>query len=79
MHEKKILRKHTFLLRKTEYYNNTKKKLRCLIYKALLHNLQSKYCLHVPINTFDKGLKLMHVGPVLVNSKAVGGKKLRCI
>ena len=30
--------------------------------------------MHIPLNVFDKGLRIMHLGPILVNEKAVVGK-----
>ena len=68
--ESAILRKHQILLRKTELYKNTNKKLRFLFYKFRLSRIQNKYCLHIPINTCGKGLKVMHVGPMFINGKA---------
>lgn len=72
--ESQILLKHILLLRKTEYYTNTGKRWRALIYRTRLIRLQNKYCLHIPINVFDSGLHIMHLGPILVNHKAVVGK-----
>lgn len=57
-------------MRKAEYYTNTSKKLRGIFLKLRLKRLQNKYFLNIPINTFDKGLKLIHLGPRLVNGKA---------
>lgn len=74
--ERDFLWKHNVLLRKTEYYVNTNKKLRGLIYKIFLSIFQNKYSIHIPINTFDEGLKLMHLGPILVNGKVKGGKNI---
>lgn len=72
--ETAILRKHQILLRKTEYYSNTGNKLLALFYKLRLHKLQNLYAIHVPINTCGKGLRIMHVGPVLINAGAVVGE-----
>ena len=30
--------------------------------------------MHIPLNVFDKGLKIMHLGPILVNGSVVAGK-----
>ncbi|NTQ65725.1 serine acetyltransferase [Enterococcus faecium] len=68
--EKDILRKHQILLRKTEYYNNTRKKLRKTIYKIRLIRLQNKYSLHIPLNVCEKGLRIVHLGPIIVNEHA---------
>jgi len=72
--EQHILWKHNYLLRTTEYLYNTKKRIPYLFYKYRLNNLQLKYGIHIPINTCDMGLKIMHIGPILINSKAQIGK-----
>lgn len=74
--EKAVLWKHNKLLRKTEYYINTRKKLRSVLYKMKLYRLQNKYAIHIPPNTFERGLKLMHVGPVLINGNSCCGKDI---
>ncbi len=72
--ERDILRKHQVILRKTEYYINTGKHIKSKIYKIILQRIQNKYGLHIPANTCGKGLKIMHVGPVLINGKATVGQ-----
>ncbi|ERK32157.1 serine O-acetyltransferase [Clostridium intestinale] len=74
--ESDYLWKYNVLMRRTEYYTNTKKKIRSVIYKVLLHRYSNKHQIHIPINTFDKGLKLMHLGPVLVNGRVIAGKDI---
>lgn len=74
--ERSYLWKHNVLLRKTEYYVNTGNKLMGIIYKVLLSRFQIKHQIHIPINTFDCGLKLMHLGPILVNGNVRGGKNV---
>jgi serine O-acetyltransferase len=66
--------KHSKLLRKTEYYVNTKKKFRGILYRFRLERFQNRYCLHIPLNCFEKGLRLVHVGPVLVNPNCAVGE-----
>lgn len=68
--ENAILRKHLRLLRKTEYFANTHKKIRFFISKIRLVNFQCKYSLHIPLNCCQRGFKIMHVGPVLINPNA---------
>ena len=68
--ESAILRKHQIILRKAEYYANTNKKLRFAFYKVRLTKMQCKYSIHIPLNTCGKGLKIMHLGPILINGKA---------
>jgi serine O-acetyltransferase len=69
-----ILRKHAILLRKTEYYINTGKKVLNTIYKMRLNRFQNRYSMHIPVNCCDKGLRIMHVGPILMNSKVTVGE-----
>lgn len=70
------LYKYNVLLRKTEYYINTGKRIRGNLFKILLNRYGNKNHIHIPINTFDKGLKLMHLGPILVNSRVRAGKDI---
>lgn len=72
--ENDVLRKHQIILRKTEFHVNTNHFIRAIIYRAVLLRIQNKYALHVPINTVGKGLKIMHVGPVLINGRATVGE-----
>lgn len=72
--ERDILKKHLVLLRKAEYHTNTNHRIRSLFYRVRLYRLQNKYCLHIPINTCAKGLKIMHVGPILINDNAIVGE-----
>lgn len=72
-----ILYRHLVLLRKTEYYTNTGKKFCAAFYKFRLYTLQNKYCLHIPLNTCDKGLSIAHLGPVIINGNAHLGKNVR--
>ena len=72
--ENQILWKHIALLRKTEYHNNAGNRMLFLFYRLRLRRLQIKYCLSIPRNVFDAGLKIMHLSPVLVNSDARVGK-----
>ncbi|MBQ4528065.1 MAG: serine acetyltransferase [Clostridia bacterium] len=72
--EKAVLWKHNKLLRKAEYCINSRKKIRSIWYRMRLYKYQNKYAIHIPPNTFEMGLKLMHVGPVLVNGNSCCGK-----
>ena len=72
--EKAVLWKHQKLLRKAEYYLNTRKGLLLRLTRFRLLKLQSRYAIHIPLNSCGKGLKLMHVGPVLINKGAVLGE-----
>ena len=72
--ESDILLKHAVLLRKTEYYINTKKPMRAVVYKTRLRLLQNKYSLHISPNNCDIGLHIMHLGPILMNEKVRVGR-----
>lgn len=72
--ERYILCKHVKLLRRTEYHTNCGHRIRKIIYKIRLNRLQLKYSIHVPINSCGRGLKIMHVGSILINGKSRLGK-----
>ncbi|MCR5576399.1 MAG: hypothetical protein K6F56_05265 [Oscillospiraceae bacterium] len=69
-----ILRRHIVLLRRTEYYTNTGRRLLAAFYHARLMKFQNRYCLHVPVNSCGKGLWIAHVAPVLLNGNATVGE-----
>lgn len=75
--EDAVLRRHQILLRRTEYYLNSGKKIRGYFYKMLLLRFQNKYCLHIPINCCGKGLRIMHVGPILMNGSVTIGENCK--
>ena len=68
--ERRILWKYNYILRHAEYHYNAKNRVRYLLYRMRLARLQCKYGVHIPINTCGKGLKIMHLGSILVNSNA---------
>ncbi|MBQ4156469.1 MAG: serine acetyltransferase [Clostridia bacterium] len=72
--ENQTLMKFNIFLRKAEYYHNTGNKLLAKYYKFRKNRYGLKYGMQIPINVFDKGLHIMHVGPVLVNEFAKVGK-----
>ena len=72
--EAAILKRHQILLRKSEYCLNTGKKIRALIYKTKLRKLQTKYSLHVPFNCCGRGFHIVHLGPILMNTKVSIGE-----
>lgn len=72
--ESDVLRKHQLILRKAEYYTNTGRKILSLFYRVRLSWIQNKYGIHIPINTCGKGLKVMHVGPILLNGNVSVGE-----
>lgn len=72
--ENSLLRRHQILLRKTEYHMNTKHRILAAIYKFRLYKFQNRYELHIPLNCCDKGLRIMHLGPILMNNRVTVGK-----
>ena len=72
-----ILRKHQYLLRKAEYYTNTGKRIRMALCRMRLNMIQNKYCIHIPLNCCGKGLRIMHIGPILINGRAVIGENCK--
>ena len=75
--EAAVLRRHQILLRKTEYYTNTNRRIRSLIYKLRLHRFQIRHCLHISLNCCGKGLRIMHVGPILMNGNVTIGENCK--
>lgn len=69
-----ILRRHQILLRKTEYYINSGNRLLAKLYKMRLFQFQIKHGVHVPPNTFGRGLRVMHLGEIHVNDKVRAGE-----
>ncbi len=73
--EKAIIYKFQRRLRKTEYYYNSNKKLRYILSLMILNKkFRNKYSLHIPLNTCGKGLRIMHLGSILINGNAKLGK-----
>lgn len=75
--EEDILWHLIVLLRYTEYFMNTNKRLRSTLAKILLYRYENRYQIHVPPNTCGKGLSIAHVGLIVINSKASIGENTR--
>lgn len=70
--------KFEICLRKLEYYTNVKKKkILYLITKYRYHKLSVKCNFYIPVNVFDKGLSIGHIGPIIINDYAKIGKNCR--
>lgn len=69
------------VLRYTEYYNNCKNKWYHRIPKKIINiryqRLCNKYQWTIPINVFDSGLSIIHIGPIVVSGDARIGKNCR--
>lgn len=72
--ENNIIWKIQKRLRKTEYFLNTNKKFRYYFSLIKYRRLSIKYQINIPLNTIDVGLKIMHLGPILINGNARIGK-----
>lgn len=73
-YETSILWKFQKRLRYTEYCLNTHKQLLYYINLKWLNHYRNTYGLHIGLNVFDEGLKIMHLGPILTNQDARVGK-----
>lgn len=73
--ERAILQKYQRTLRTLEYHMNTHHRVRTLWYHIRLSYLQNRYLIHIPPNTCGKGLRIQHVGPILINGDARLGEK----
>lgn len=72
-----VIRRHMVLLRKTEYYLNTGKRLRAKLYFMRLTKLQMRYGMYFPPNTCGKGLYISHVNTGGVNPNSSVGEYCR--
>lgn len=72
--EKNIIWRYQKYLRKWEYHYNLHHAIRSLLFKAKCLKLGYKYGFSISVNCFDAGLKIMHLGQILVNSNAHVGK-----
>lgn len=74
---RKIL-KYLKLYRKTEYYHNCHKdRIRTYFLDQILHYYSIKYGFHIPINIIDKGLVIIHIGPIYIHKDVKIGKDLK--
>lgn len=65
------------LLRVTEYYYNSGKKIRYFIHRRQKNKLGALLGIHIEHNVFDKGLIIYHFGSIIVNKNARVGKNCR--
>lgn len=61
-------------LRKYEYYLNTNKTIRKLLFQIKLKKYTSKYQIILPPNVFEKGLFIDHLVPLVVNTHSKVGE-----
>ncbi len=73
--------KYEILLRKCEYYKNCKRNpISKIIFNYLKykkHKLGVKCGFSIPLNVFEEGLSIAHIGTIVVNSGAHIGKNCR--
>lgn len=70
--------KYQILLRKLEYYSNTRKnKILRAFYSFRFHNISLKLGFSIPINIFGPGLSIAHYGTIVVNDNASVGENCR--
>lgn len=77
LYESQIIAKYLILLRKTEYHINCDHKIREFFYLLRLKRKQCRYGIHIPVNVFDKGLSIAHLGTIVINGNAQVGKDCR--
>lgn len=69
------------LLRYTEYRYNCKTKFYNKIFNKLslikYTRFSNKFGISIPINVVDEGLTIVHIGPIIISSKAKIGKNCR--
>jgi len=65
------------ILRYTEYYSNKRMRIQSAIHRYRLKQLSVKYGFSIPLNVFDAGLAIVHLGPVIVSPYAKVGKNCR--
>ncbi len=74
LNEQAIIWKYQRKLRIWEYHVNNHHKLRTLFYKTTCTKLGRKYGISICPNCFDVGLRIVHLGSILVNSETKVGK-----
>ena len=70
--ESSLIWKYVCRLRYEEYHYNSKHKIRYLFFHFLKTKLGRKLGFSIGINCIDEGLKIMHIGSILINSKHIG-------
>ena len=72
-----VIRRHMVLLRKTEYYINTNRKLLAKLYGFRLKRLQDRTGMHFTPNACGKGLYIAHAHLCGMNGNATVGEYCR--
>jgi len=74
--EKDYIWRFQWLLRHLEYYTDCNHKIKRAIFSVLYNRASIRLGLSIPINTCGKGLKIMHIGHILINGKASLGENV---
>lgn len=74
--EQDVIWKYQWILRHTECYKNTGRHVMFALFNVWHKRMSTKYGIHIPVNTCEEGLKIMHTGPILINRKAKVGKNV---
>lgn len=69
-HEPAVIWRFQRRMRITEYHYNTGHKLRYVWNFFLFNHARNRYGFQIGLNTCGKGLKLMHLGSILINKNA---------
>lgn len=64
------------ILRKCEYYTNRREVFR-YFYKLKLKSIENRFNVRIPLNVFDIGLQIPHLGPIIVHPRTRIGKNCR--
>lgn len=65
-------------LRQAEYYTNKKKSSPLAIWARFrLKRIQNRYGVHLPLNVFDKGISIAHLGSIVINAETRIGQNCR--
>ena len=72
--ESRVLWKFVYTLRCAEYHKNVNHKVRYNIWRLMLRRMQTKYQMWIPENVCSRGLKIIHLGNVLISTNAEIGE-----
>lgn len=76
-HKHSLELKYLKILRHAEYHFNLNHRIRYAIWHLKLHIISNKYLTYIPINVFDSGLSISHLGCIYISNSTVGGKNVR--
>ena len=68
--EQSLIWYYQMCLRKYEFHLNKKHRFRKMLFRFKTNRIGIRYGILIPPNVFGKGLKIMHLGSIVVNSAA---------